>query len=222
MKYIIIIILILIIIIFFLIQKKKQIEYKEKYTSMECDFNCGKYKNDEECLSCKNCGLCSLTDNKGKKIKQCLPGTKKGSFFNNLCSGNSWSYYDDKKRKELEEQKMANIVLTKVKEEIVQEEINAYDRILSAMGQNLRGIYSDIKPTQIFEGDLTLNKSEVSVTDNNREKEEKEQEKLEAMKPLFKPSDPILPPVIASTSKPKKEPITYDEVLLELESLSSF
>lgn len=42
-------------------------------------------------------------------------------------------------------------------------------------------------------------------------------------KPLFKPSEPILPPVLPSKAiqETKKEPITYDEVLLELESLSS-
>ncbi len=223
MKYIIILIL-LIIIILFILQKKKQIEYKEKYTPSECDFNCGKYdkylKKDsyDECLSCENCGVCTLTDNKGKKIKQCLPGTKKGSFFNNFCSGNAWLYYDDVKRKEIEEDIKSNTVYTKVREEVIQEELNAYDKILLAMGQSLRGRRGDIKPTKIYEADLTPNKPEVSLNDN----EENNDEKVET-KPLFKPSDPILPPVLTPPqTKPNKEPTTYDEVLLELESLASF
>jgi hypothetical protein len=220
MNYIIIIILLLIFL--FLLHKKKQIDYKEKYTPLECDFNCGKYKSDEDCLSCENCGLCSLTDNKGKKIKQCLPGTKKGSFFNQYCSGNAWLYYDDVKRKEIEEGKKTNTVYTKVRQEVVQEELNAYDRILLALGQRVRGKYSDIKPTQIFEADLTLNKPEISVSDANDANDTKEEKNI---KPLFKASEPILPPVIQSNKPPtqeKKEPTTYDEVLLELESLSSF
>ncbi len=211
-----IIILILLLIFLFLLHKKKQIEYKEKYTPLECDFNCGKYKRDEDCLSCENCGLCSLTDNKGKKIKQCLPGTKKGSFFNKYCSGDAWLYYDDVKRKQIEDDIKANKVYTKVKQEVVQEELNAYDRILLALGQRVRGNYSDIKPTQIFEDDLTPNKPEVSVSDANVDKEQKD------TKPLFKPSEPILPPVVQPSKPEKKEPTTYDEVLLELESLSSF
>ena len=46
-------------------------------------------------LSCSNCGLCTLTDIRGKTTKQCLPGTKNGSFFNEYCAGKTWSYYDD-------------------------------------------------------------------------------------------------------------------------------
>ena len=215
MKYIIIII-ILIIILLFLLNKKKQIEYRENYTPDECDFNCGKYKTDEDCLGCENCGLCSLTDNKGKKIKQCMPGTKKGSFFNQYCSGNNWLYYDDVKRQEIENSRKTNIVLTKVKEEVKQEELSAYDRILLTMGQRVRGKYSDIKPKQIFEMDLTPNKSEIPIKDNTEENK--------PIKPLFKPSEPILPPVLPTPTPSgiKKEPTTYDEVLLELESLSSF
>lgn len=60
--------------------------------------------------------------------------------------------------------------MTKVKEEIVQEELNAYDRILLALGQRVRGKYSDIKPTQIFEADLTLNKPEITVSNDNNDK----------------------------------------------------
>jgi hypothetical protein len=206
-----IIILILLLIFLFLLHKKKQIEYKEKYTPLECDFNCGKYKRDEDCLSCENWGLCYLIDNKGKKIKQCLPGTKKGSFFNKYCSGDAWLYYDDVKRKQIEDDIKANKVYTKVKQEVVQEEINAYDKILLALGQRVRGKYSDIKPTQIFEADLTPNKPEVSVyndnNDNNEDMSDKER------KPLFKPSETILPPVLQPSKPEKKEPTTYDEVL---------
>jgi hypothetical protein len=197
MKYIIILIL-LIIILLFLLNKKKQIEYKEKYTSLECDYNCGKYNTDDECLECENCGICSLTDNKGNTKKQCLPGTKNGSFFNQSCKGNAWTYYDDEKRKEIEENKKTKIVqLKKVGQEVNQEELSEYDKILLAMDKNLTKRYSDIKPKQII-------------------------------KPIFKPSEPILQPVIQKSEKSqintnsKNKISTYDEVLLELESLSSF
>jgi hypothetical protein len=221
MKYIIILIL-LILIILLLINKKKNIEYREKYSNLECDFNCGKYETDEECLSCSNCGLCQLTDNKGKKTKQCLPGTKNGSFFNEYCAGKTWTYYDDTTKAKIKadaEAKIkedakakAKLIAQEAKQEEAKKEISDYDKILLAMGQSLNGKYGDIKPMYIVE----------AITDFAPQQTQQTQQTQE-QKPSFKLPEQLLPPApphIASMDK--KEITTYEQVLNELESLTAF
>ena len=224
MKYIIILILI-ILIIFLLINKKNRIEYREKYSNLDCDFNCGKYDNDEDCLACSNCGLCNLTDNKGNKTKQCLPGTKNGAFFNEYCSGKAWLYYDDatkaKMKAEAEAKAKADAEAKIVKEEVKQEqkqEPSEYDKILLAMGQSLNGKYSDIKPMYIVDAiaSTQAQKTQESTTSITAQSQQE--------KPAFKLPEQLLPPAPPHIEKivKKEELTTYEEVLNELESLTSF
>jgi hypothetical protein len=226
MKYIIILIL-LILIILLLINKKNRIEYREKYSNLDCDFNCGKYENDEDCLSCSNCGLCTLTDNKGNIKKQCLPGTKNGSFFNEYCMGKTWLYYDDAtkakikadteaKAKAIAEAKAKPKIITQEVKQEVKEEPSEYDKILLAMGQNIKGKYSDIKPMHIVDA-LASQAQEASTPTSQTSQSQKE-------KPAFKLPEPLLPPVPPHIEKiiKREELTTYEDILNELESLSSF
>lgn len=88
MKYIIIILLVILIVVF---TAKKSIEYKKEKLEEKCDFNCGKHLTEGTCLSCEKCGVCKIVNN-NKISTYCLPGNEKGSYFNEQCKGDSWSF----------------------------------------------------------------------------------------------------------------------------------
>lgn len=90
-QYIIIIFLIISIIYF--TSKINTYYKKETLINNSCGFNCGYYRSEEDCLGCKNCGVCTLTE-KNRIYHSCLNGDKNGAFFNNSCKGSNWKFGD--------------------------------------------------------------------------------------------------------------------------------
>ena len=127
MKHIIIILLIILIVVF---TAKKSIEYRKEKMEETCDYNCGKHKTEGECLSCENCGVCKLVDN-DKVTTYCLPGDASGSFFNEQCKGNVWTF-----RGETGVTVNPTIVLTNEPKKYTSSG-TSYTDILKAMGQNI-------------------------------------------------------------------------------------
>jgi hypothetical protein len=88
-QYIIIIFLTIIIIYF--TSKINTYYKKETLINSSCGFNCGYYRSEEDCLGCRNCGVCTLTE-KNRIYHSCLNGDKNGAYFNNSCRGSNWKY----------------------------------------------------------------------------------------------------------------------------------
>lgn len=86
-----IIIIILTILIIYLTSKINTYYKKETLINSSCTYNCGYYRTEEECLSCKNCGVCTLTE-KNRIYHSCLNGDKNGAYFNNSCRGQNWKF----------------------------------------------------------------------------------------------------------------------------------
>jgi hypothetical protein len=127
MKYIVIILFIILILFF---ESIKSIEYKKEKLEV-CDYNCGKHQTEGECLSCKNCGVCRLVKNNTIKT-YCLPGDKNGSFFNEDCKGNTWTFKGDDIQ-----QLITTPVVPVVERTPRNNSVSSYSDILKGLGQKV-------------------------------------------------------------------------------------
>ena len=151
MKYIIIILLIILIIF---LSNKHSVEYKkEKLTESKkqdkiiCDYNCGKYKTDFDCLGCKNCGICTTVrvdqeTGQQKITKRCLPGDKNGSLFEAQCTGNKWTYQDYS----VPPPPQVQVITAAPPRQIITPD-TSYDDILLSIGQIIKTPKSPTSPT---------------------------------------------------------------------------
>ena len=152
MKYIIIILLIILIIF---LSNKHSVEYKkEKLTETKkedkliCDYNCGKYKTDFDCLGCKNCGICTTVrvdqeTGQQKITRRCLPGDKNGSLFEAQCTGNKWTYQDYSVPPPAPQ---VQVITSAPPTQIITPD-TSYDDILLSIGQIIKTPKSPTSPT---------------------------------------------------------------------------
>ena len=189
MKYIIAILLIILIVFFTM---KKSIEYRKENLEEVCDTNCGKHKTEGLCLSCKNCGVCTLR-NRDKVYTYCLPGNTDGAFFNEQCKNTAWTFRGDESIETEPVETKPKITIDNTPRNYSSNTSStsstSYEDVLKSLGQKI-----ETKPTVNTSGDA------IGTT-------------------IIKQEDAKISQTGTVISTKYK---SYDEVITELESISAF
>ena len=157
---------------------KKSIEYKKENLEEVCDTNCGKHRTEGSCLSCENCGVCTLTK-RDKIYTYCLPGNKDGAFFNEQCKNTAWTFRGNESIPEVETKPRITIDNTPRNYSSISS--TSYKDVLKSIGQK-----TETKPTVSTSGDA------IGVTTTVIEEDVKISERGTVISAKYKSYDQII------------------------------